>query len=301
MKIKHKVIKEFQFLTEDKKILILKVNSILEEYVYSIKDESINIDKDIVDNNPEFFQEVDWKSELLSYLKVNKIPQPAVLSKKLIPFIDEMIISPVEPSSGIAIDDEYIKELEQKEYELNDLSVILNRKEKRISDNEEDIEIRLNRIKKREDDYKEDLKKLDKKEDELRLRLKVISDKEIEIKDTLQDINERERNLEGEILNSSQDIDGKYKELQEKISYDLKSLSEKERELEENQRELKLLEDALIEKDEEIKDKVRDFEIKLEDAKLWEEELHRLNSEIQEWENTNWKFRRNIIPPSAIV
>jgi hypothetical protein len=72
MKLKHKVIKEFQFLTPDKKILILKVNTVLEEYVYCQKDESITIDKDIVDNNPEFFQEVDWRAELLSYLKTNK-------------------------------------------------------------------------------------------------------------------------------------------------------------------------------------------------------------------------------------
>ena len=295
MKLKHKVIKEFQFLTPDKKILILKVNTVLEEYVYCQKDESITIDKDIVDNNPEFFQEVDWRAELLSYLKTNKIPQPAVLSKKLIPFIDEMILGAIpEPTSGVAVDEEYVKELEQKDYELG-------RKESRLVDIEEDIEIRLSRIKKREDDYKEDLKKLDKREDELRQKLKDVSDKELEIQDKLQDINERERNLESEILNSSQDIDGKYKELQDKISSDLKSLSEKERELEEDQKELKLLADDLNDKEAELEDKIRDFEIKIEGAKMWEAELHKLNGEINDWENLHWKFQRNTTPPSAII
>lgn len=294
MKLKHKVIKEFQFLTDDKKILILKVNTILEEYIYNQKDENIIIDKDIVDNNPEFFQEVDWKAELLSYLKSNKIPQPAVLSKKLIPFIDDMILS-VTPEiiSGVTVDDEYVKELEQKEYDLG-------KKESRLADVEEDIEIRINRIKKREDDYKEDLRKLDTKEDELRQKLKVVSDRELEVNDKLQDINERERNLESEVLNSSHDIDGKYKELQDKISLDLKSLSEKERELEEDQKELKLLEDELSERESELDDRIRDFEIKLEEGRMWEAELHKLNSEIKEWEDMHWKFRRNNMPPSAI-
>ena len=128
MKLKHKVIKDFQFLTDDKKILILKANTVLEEYVYSQKDEKVNIDKDIVDNNPEFFLEIDWKAELLSYLKTNKIPQPAVLSKKLIPFIDDMILGSLpEPTSGSVVDDEYVKELEQKDYDLN-------RKESRLID-----------------------------------------------------------------------------------------------------------------------------------------------------------------------
>ena len=57
MKIKHKVVKEFQYLTPDKKIFILKVGTILDEYIYKVKNESINIDKDIIDNNPDFFSE----------------------------------------------------------------------------------------------------------------------------------------------------------------------------------------------------------------------------------------------------
>ena len=77
MKIKHKVIKEFQYLSPDKKIFILKVGTILEEYNYRVKTEIIPIDKDIIDNNPEFFEVIDWKAELLSYMRSEKMPQPA--------------------------------------------------------------------------------------------------------------------------------------------------------------------------------------------------------------------------------
>ena len=84
MKIKHKVIKEFQYLSPDKKIFILKLGTILEDYIYKVKTELIPIDKDIIDNNPDFFIVIDWKAELLTYLKTNKIPQPAVLGKKLL-------------------------------------------------------------------------------------------------------------------------------------------------------------------------------------------------------------------------
>ena len=69
MKIKHKVIKEFQYLSPDKKIFILKLGTILEDYIYKVKTELIPIDKDIIDNNPDFFILIDWKAELITYLK----------------------------------------------------------------------------------------------------------------------------------------------------------------------------------------------------------------------------------------
>ena len=72
MKLKHKLIKEFQYLGDDKKIIVLKVGTILEEYIYKLKSELIPIDKDIVDSNPDFFEIIDWKSELLTYIKSNK-------------------------------------------------------------------------------------------------------------------------------------------------------------------------------------------------------------------------------------
>jgi hypothetical protein len=293
MKIKHKVIKEFQYLSPDKKIFILKVGTILEEYIYKVKTELIPIDKEIIDNNPEFFEIIDWKSELLSYMKVNKMPQPAQLGKKLIPFIEEMILSSMNQNSGGQVMDEYqIKEIERKERDLNN-------RELRIKDKEEEIEIRLNRVEKREESYKEDLKDLDKKEDDLREKNRLLTEKNLDLEDKLQDLNERERNLDRTILQSSTELDSKYSELQKKIDSDLELVSKKEKDLEFKIKELNKKESEVEIKESEILDKIRDFEIRLEEFNLYKEEIIKLDREIKDWENLHWKFKRTKKPPSA--
>ena len=226
MKIKHKVVKEFQYLSPDKKIFILKAGTILEEYNYKIKSDIIPIDKDIIDNNPEFFEIIDWKAELLTYIKVNKLPTPAVLTKKLIPFIDEMVLSSIQQNivTGTVVDESVVKELERKELDLNS-------REKRIKDKEEEIDIRLKRVEKRESEHKDDLKSLDKREDELRDKSKEVIEKGLDLNDKLQELNEKERNLDRASLESSKEIDEKYVKLQEKIDSDLKELSKREKEL----------------------------------------------------------------------
>ena len=232
MKIKHKVIKEFQYLSPDKKIFVLKAGTVLEAYNYRVKAEVIPIDKEIIDNNPEFFEVIDWKAELMSYMKINKMPQPAQLGKKLIPFIEDMVLSSIQVApAGPAIDESKIKEVERKEIDLNS-------REKRIKEKEEEIEIRLKRVEKREGEYKEDLKSLDKKEDELREKQLEIIEKGLDLDDKMQDLNEKERNLDRAALESSKEIDEKYVKLQKKIDEDLKSLAEKERQLEKKSKDL---------------------------------------------------------------
>lgn len=293
MKLKHKVIKDFHYLKEDKKIVVLQANTFLEEYIYTSKDETFEVDKEIVANNPEFFQEVDWRNELLLFMKKNKIPQPAVLSKKIIPFIDEMFFSSIEDVATTTIGEEAVRELENKEYDLN-------RRETRIADAEEDIQLRLSRIQKREEDYRLDLKSLDTKEDALREKLKSITDKELELKALAQELNEKERNIESQILSSSEDLDSRYKELQEKIDADLKNLTERENLVEEKEKQLKNLEDSLVDREEEVNDRMRDYEMKYDSLKDWATELNNLNGEIIEWENMHWKFKRSVKPPSAL-
>ena len=267
MTIKHKVIKEFQYLSPDKKIFILKVGTILEEYVYKVKSESINIDKDIIDNNPDFFELIDWKSELMTYMKANKMPQPAQLGKKLIPFIEDMILSSIQHQTVVAapVDDSLMRKVEQME---NDLK----QREKRIKDREEEIEIRLKRIEKREESYKDDLKALDKKEDDLRSRNKEVIEKQLDIEEKIQEINNKERNLDKTLLESAKDIDVKYADLQRKIEKDLRAVSEKEKDIESMTREIKKRESKLEEREAQLNDLLRDAEIKLEDAKNIESE-----------------------------
>jgi len=294
MKLKHKLIKEFQYLGDDKKIIVLKVGTILEEYIYKLKSELIPIDKDIVDSNPDFFEIVEWKAELLSYLKSNKIPQPAILSKKLYPFMEEFILNNETNSSKIESTIVVNEDLISKR-ELD-----IQRREKRVIENEDDNVEKLKRIQNREDIYKENIKQLDEKENDLLLRISKITERELNLEDALREINERERNLENEILNSSQDIEGKYKELKGKIDTDLLALDKKEAVLSKKEKELSNLEILLNQKESDISDEIRDFEIRLQETKEWEAELLKLSEEINNWESLHWKFQRNRKPPSCI-
>lgn len=295
MKIKHKLLSDYQYLTPDKKIFILKAGTIINNYIYSIKDESIPIDKDIIDNNPDFFEVVDYKYELLAYLKSNKISQPAQMHKKLLPFIEEMILTSMNNNSntGASISEDELKELEKKENDLNS-------RERRIKDKEEEIEIRLKRVEKRESDYKEDLKSLDKKEDELRIKFRELTERELDLEDKIQDLKEKERNFDRSLLESSQDLDGKFKELQSKIDEDLEKVTNKEKELESKSKLISQKENEIIQKEAEINDKMRDFEIKYEEFKLYQNEVDKIEKEIKDWENLHWKFKRMQKPPSVL-
>jgi hypothetical protein len=294
MRIKHKLLSDYQYTTPDKKIFLIKSGTILEEYVYKVKNESIIIDRDIIDNNPDFFEVVDWKYELMNYMKVQKLPTPSQLHKKIVPFIEEMVLSSISQNSntGSYVDEAKIKELEWKEIDLNN-------REKRIKDKEEEMDIRLARVEKREIEHKEELKNLDKKEDELRERSKELTEKQLDLEDKLQDLNEKERNFDKSVLESASQLDEKYAELQSKIDKDLKIVSDKEKDLEKLSKELKRKEDDLLEKKSQIEDKIRDFDIKNEEFVQWSEEIIKLDKEIKDWENLHWKFKKTKKPPSA--
>jgi myosin heavy subunit len=297
MKIKHKVVKEFQYLSPDKKIFILKIGTILEEYNYRVKTEIIPIDKDIIDHNPDFFEVIDWRAELLSYMRSEKMPQPAQLGKKLIPFIEDMILSSMSQNApqqnGNYVDDFQIRELERKEKDLNN-------RESRIRDKEDEIDIRIKRIEKREDEYKSELRNLDQKEDDLRSRSRGLTERELDLQDKVRELNEKERNLDRSMLESAKDLDVKYVELQDKIDKDLKTLSEKEIELESLKKELKQKEDSITQKEAELEDRLRDHVMNSEDYKMHESELKKLASEIRDWEGLHWKLKRTTKPPSAL-
>jgi myosin heavy subunit len=259
MKIKHKVIKEFQYLSPDKKIFILKVGAILEEYIYKVKTELIPIDKAIIDNNPEFFEVIDWKAELLTFMRAEKMPQPAQLGKKLIPFFEDMIMSSIQHDNSPSMDPNLMREVERREVELNSTKRELDRREsdldsrdRRIKDREDEIEIRMKRVEKREDEYKLDIKTLEKKDDEIRNKNRALTEKELELQDKSQELNERERNLDKTALMSAKEIDSKYAELQNKIDSDLADLSKREKELEAGFKKVKELEAKLESKMNEI-------------------------------------------------
>lgn len=295
MKIKHKLISDYQYTTADKKIFLIKSGTIIEEYLYKIKGENIPIDKAIVEANPQLFHPIDWKAEMLSYMKVQKFPTPTQFHKKLIPFIEEMVLSSIQQNSAPVntIDESKLKDLEWKEIDMNS-------REKRIKDKEEEIEIRLKRVEKREEDHKSEIKLIDKKEDELRSKSRELTERQLDIEDKLQDINEKERNFDRSVLEASKNLDVKYDELQEKIDRDLIIVSQKEQDLELLSKDLNRKQDELIERESNLAEVEKYLQIKIEEVNLEEESLMKLEQEIKDWENTHWKFQRNRIPPSAI-
>jgi hypothetical protein len=193
MKIKHKLLSDFQYISPDKKIFIIKAGTVLEAYNYKLKSDIIPIDREIVDANPEIFSIIDWKAELLTYIKTNKLPTPAVLTKKLIPFIEEIVLSntaqniqsvqTVETIQTISVIDETkVRELELKELELNS-------RERLIKDQEEDIANRIKRVQTREDENKRDVKSIEDREEDFRKKSKDIETK-------IRDIHKRELKIE---------------------------------------------------------------------------------------------------------
>ena len=258
MKIKHKLLSDYQYTTPDKKIFLIKSGTIIEEYLYKLKGENIPIDRDIVLANPQLFEVIDWKAELLSFMKVNKMPQPAQLGKKLIPFFEDMIMSSIQHDNP-SMDPALMKDVERRESELNTFKRDLDRREtdldsrdRRIKDKEDELEIRIKRVEKREDEYKLDLKTIEKKDDDLRLRTRTITEKELDLQEKIQELNERERNLDRTALSSAKEYDSKYAELQTKIDSDLADLSKREKELESGFKKVQELESMLESKMNEI-------------------------------------------------
>jgi hypothetical protein len=297
MKIKHKLLSDYQYVSSDKKIFLIKSGTIIEEYFYKLKSENIPLDKEIVDLNPQIFEILDWKSELLTHMKVQKLPTPAQLHKKIVPFIEEMVLSSIQQNStnsnSFSLDESKMKELEWKEIDLNN-------RERRIKDKEEEIDIRLKRVEKREEDHKSELKNLDKKEDDLRQRSRDLTEKQIDLEDKTQDLNEKERNFDRSILESSKDLDVKYAELQSKIDKDIREVTEKEKDLEVLSKELKRREERLNQREGDIEEVVKHLDLKIEQINLEKSSLIKLDKEIKDWEGMHWKFQRNNFPPSAI-
>lgn len=252
MKIKHKLLSDYQYISPDKKIFLIKSGTIIEEYTYKLKGESIILDKEVVEANPQLFDPIDWKAELLSFMRSEKMPQPAQLGKKLIPFFEEMVMSSIQHNTTNSTDQNLLRDIERREVELNTFKRDLDRKEsdlesreRRIKDREDEIQIRMDRVEKKENEYKQDLKKLEKKDDEIRAKNRTLTEKELDLQEKYQELNERERNFDKNALMSAKEIDSKYAELQSKIDSDLAELSKREKELEVNSKRVKELEEKL--------------------------------------------------------
>lgn len=299
MKAKHKLLNDFQFISPDKKIFILKSGTILEEYNYKVKNEVIPIDRDIVDNNPEFFEVVDWKTELLSFMRINKMPQPAQLGKKLIPFIEEMILSSF--ANQVSPDVQTTQELLAKETDLFKREAEVQKRSILTEQKEDELEAREVRVVKREKNLKDDLASIEKREETVKQKSKSLIEKEFDLEERDRKLDEKERNSELNSLKSIEEIDSKYVEIQARLTEESESITRRETELDE--RALKVEEKSLeIENELSKLDKLNDeLEAKTQELMDHREELQKLDAEIKNWESLHWKFKRNTTPPSAIT
>jgi hypothetical protein len=137
MDIKHKILKDFQLTTNDKKIVTLKAKTIIINYRYVTKTEDILLEQDVINNNAEFFQLIDWKDDLTVFLKQNDILPALTMSKKISPFIEEVLknnkevieINEVDNTLEILLDEKnnLIKKLE------TELKSHENKKEENVS------------------------------------------------------------------------------------------------------------------------------------------------------------------------
>jgi hypothetical protein len=230
MAIKHKVLKDFQLLTDDKKIIILKAKTVIEDYKFKNKSETVSVPVDIIKNNPDYFSFIDWKEELQSYLKVNKIAQPAVITKKLVPFIETMMSeNGGTQTKEVIVEKEVIKEVIVEKPKVVEKEVIV---EKMVSDQSLSIELetKLKKIQLKENQLDKEIEEANKKEIEATNRekraqelektymekLKVVKDreiylnsKEIELSEKELRLNEKESNLSSYVARGqiSQKID----------------------------------------------------------------------------------------------
>ena len=196
--MKHKVLRDFQYLTENKKIIIFKSGTVLNDYTYVSNNLFINIDKDIIDNNIEYFEILDWKSELVAYLKANKIPQPSVLGKKLQPFIQEMFITNATPTTIIKqVDNRKLNdELSEKDQMIESLKKQIISGSKEIGLQEIQIEELTQKLSKRTTNQNTELEEREKDlefiESQLKKKKERLDEFEVELESRQNEIKHRE-------------------------------------------------------------------------------------------------------------
>ena len=235
MIIRHKILKDFQLLTSDKKIIILKTGSLLEGYKYTTKNDSVKLDRDIVESNPDYFLLLDCKVELVNVMKAAKIQTPAIIAKKIMPFLEEILLS---SSGGTADNSQEREELEQEYREklraVKDKEISLDAELTRVARREKEIEVDLEeaekRIRKRQLEIDEISNGIDKltqaKERELEIKYqKLENDLRSEWQEKVNELSRKENLLaqrvleietkEGDNLRKLKDIQGKEEKLRE--------------------------------------------------------------------------------------
>jgi len=211
--MKHKVLKDYQHITADKRVVQIKAKLLIENYKVNIKGDIYKLDKDIVDNNPDFFMEIDWKQDLLDYMKGNKVPSPAIVAKKMIPYIEDNYLSKAKVETKIV---EKIIQTDNSalESELSKRQQLLDDMNTRISSREFELQ-------QKEKLYEEAKKQNEERDRQLDLQQKDIAAKKLEVQKLEKILSERE-SLLGSRNKSEQayqeQLEFKIKEYEDKLS-----------------------------------------------------------------------------------
>jgi len=196
MVTKHKVLKDFQLLTDDKKIVILKAKTVIENFTYKLKTGDVIVSKEIINNNPDYFSFVDWKEDLQTYLKTNKIAQPAVITKKLVPFVENLL----ETNSKVITKEVLVEtpvEIKVKDTDIDtmQLKLELETKIKKLDLQEKLLNDEIDQTNKKELEYTKKLETLNKTEKDLENKKTELEDFEKDLKESEKDLIQRENTL----------------------------------------------------------------------------------------------------------
>ncbi len=218
MDVKHKVLKDFQLLTEDKKIVILKAKTIIENYQFKNKTDSVKVSKEIIDNNPDYFSKIDWKEEFTNFLKQNKLPQPAILTKKIVPFIESLLDKNLSKQN-----EKVVEVLIEKPVEKIVEVVVEKPVEKLVTDQSLSVELenKINKLKLKEEQLDKEIKETNLKEIEADNKHKIASLLETEYKQKLEEITRKEEylsNKESELLTKESYLNQKETNLSSYVS-----------------------------------------------------------------------------------
>jgi len=151
---------------------------------------------DIIKNNPDYFSHIDWKEELQAYLKTNKIPQPAVITKKLLPFIESLLDELPTKTREIIIEKEVTKEVIVEKPITIEKEVIIEKTSSNSNNLEFELESKVKKIDILQKKLEDEIRETNEKEAEFLAKSTRIDQKEIDLKDKEQKLSDLSKQLE---------------------------------------------------------------------------------------------------------
>lgn len=96
--MRYEVIKDFQYTDEKFQIMVLPVSQVLSKvdkglYAFKIKSKEFAIPEEVIVKNPAFFKPVDWRDDLLAWMKQHKRSTVPANHKVIVEFMDNYVLN----------------------------------------------------------------------------------------------------------------------------------------------------------------------------------------------------------------